>query len=190
MQCQSCNKQPASLRITRLSPGSVEELHLCDGCASKVSPFHAKMMKKKQIPMTVEHLLKEMLEGQTGAAVEKGEEGSAATGRGEPLTCPKCGLDFSRYRQTWMLGCPACYDAFGEKLEGDLRKMHGAVEHKGAEAPPVVPSLADVQAQVRALRAEMEEAVEEEDFERAAQLRNEVRRLLAQMPAAGGSCAP
>jgi protein arginine kinase activator len=173
MICQNCNKTEARIRITRISGGQAEDLHVCPECAVIISPYHAKMAKKqKKELLSVESLLKEVLEEQGGGLVEEIVEAPATL----PI-CPSCGLTFRAYKQTCMLGCPDCYDSFGELLARDIKRLHGTLEHKGERvSTPSAPEI-DLQSRLRLLRDELEEAVTGEDFSRAAKLRDEIRRL-------------
>lgn len=177
MICQICQKQNFTLRITRLKDGVAEELRVCEDCAVRVSPYHAKLTKKKNLDKaSVESLLNDLLSKQEGGGPL---EDLLQLGARVDLsaTCPSCGLDFQRYKQTYMLGCPDCYDSFGERLTEDIRRIHGATEHVTGRTPPAIRRNLDAQARARALRQELEECLEAEDYAAAARLRDEIRRL-------------
>lgn len=162
------------MKITRIVDGAAVEYNVCDECAATVSPHHAKINKKKKVDtLSVENLLKDLLSQQEAIGVKMGLEGDAPA---ELPVCPSCGLEFLRYKQTFMLGCPDCYDAFGEYLLADLKKIHGATEHMGGRLA-VSRSLIDLQARLRTLRHELDECVQSENFDRAAQLRDQIRRI-------------
>lgn len=113
MLCQNCGKNNFTLKITRILDGVAEEMKVCEDCAVKISPYHAKIAKKKNLDKTsVENLLKDLLSKQdvTGQ-LEEVLLGAKVVDLS--ATCGNCGLDFQRYKQTYMLGCPECYDSFG-----------------------------------------------------------------------------
>lgn len=172
MKCERCGKNEAVIKLTRIRQGSVEELHVCQVCAAEISPYQAKLAMKKQL--SVDTLLKELLEQQQGAKVIAEGPGGKKIQGVEP--CPTCGLDYMRYKSTLMLGCPDCYDAFGEALLADLEKMHGATQHVGTRREGA-QTLMDWQARHRMLQAELQESVENEDYTRAATLRDELKKL-------------
>ncbi|CAN5353747.1 hypothetical protein BH09SUM1_BH09SUM1_25170 [soil metagenome] len=176
MLCQLCSKADATIRITRIANKAVEELHVCEDCAAKASPYNAKLAKKKQIDkLSVENLLKDLLQQQEAGMIADLNPPSGAPSA-DALLCPGCGLDFEKYRRTYMLGCPTCYDSFGERLLSDIRKIQGAVQHVGSR-PVVENTYQDMQEKIRGLRVELEDAVECEEFARAVRIRDEIKKL-------------
>lgn len=173
MRCQVCQKNEVAIKMTRLVNGEMVDYHVCHECADKVSP-HMNKVRKKSSPskLTVEHLLKELM--------SQGDPTGGPAARVEDIveipTCPQCGTDYARFRETFMLGCPDCYDAFGERLIADLQKIQGATRHVESKRRSN-GSVADLQARLLALRRELEESVFAEDFERAARLRDQIRHL-------------
>ena len=183
MLCQHCGKQDSSIKITRIANGTVDESNVCADCAMLVSPHQAKLLKKQRSePLTVENILKELLaQSEGGAFAKSAAEGTVAEG----TECGSCGLEFHRYKKTGMLGCPDCYDAFAERLEQDLRKIHGATIHVGESVVARVEVI-DHAARVRALKVELEEAIANEDYAHAARLRDEIRKYQDSRPGAVG----
>lgn len=173
MRCQICQKNDVAIKMTRLVNGEMVDYHVCHECADKVSP-HMNKVRKKSSPskMTVEHLLKELISQSdpTGGPAARVED------LAEIPTCPECGTDYARFRQTFMMGCPACYDAFGERLIADLQKIQGATRHVEGKRRSS-GNVADLQARLLALRRELDESVLDEDFERAARLRDQIRQI-------------
>ena len=103
-----------------------------------------------------------------------GEAAPTATMLGTERKCPTCGMTESELRRTGRVGCPDCYSTFADILNPYVQKIHGATRHIGtAPAAPEQPKadpVADLKAQLKA-------AVESEDYERAASLRDEIRRM-------------
>ena len=94
-------------------------------------------------------------------------------------TCPSGGLNLSDFKKPGRLGCARCYSVFDTSLRGLLRKLHGGTQHTGKVYLPPNPSETNRTARVVSLRRSLAHAVENEDFERAAALRDEIRRLEA-----------
>ena len=90
--------------------------------------------------------------------------------------CPVCGISFFEFRNTGRLGCPYDYSFFNEDLEPLLKNIHDATEHVG-KRPKRLAASADSQAKMIHLRREMEEAVEMENYERASEIRDEMRAI-------------
>lgn len=168
MKCERCGQEDAVVKITRIEPGGhAHQLLLCQECAAEASPYQKKLKEKQA---NFEMLFKELLKAQK---VEIAEDEEAQKPDVPP--CPACGLEFARYRATYMLGCPDCYEAFGDALEADLERIHRATRHIGTAAP-ARSKAAELQERLQAMRSELTSAVEYEDYERAAFLRDEIAR--------------
>jgi protein arginine kinase activator len=122
------------------------------------------------------------------ALIKKEGEQAARHSEEQDRQCPTCGLPLRSYRETLFLGCSDCYSAFEAAVVHDLRRYHGAVQHCGRtpekDAAMVEPRLA-----IRDLQRRLEVAVRREDFELAARLRDEIKRLKAQLQEAQSSPA-
>ena len=107
--------------------------------------------------------------------------------------CSNCHLSYEQYRKTLLLGCSECYNSFEELLIKDLRKFHGAVSQEGeaipmaeeaaaklspttTKAPPKKSPVTTVTMKEN-LSRQLAEAIKEENFERAAALRDAIRKL-------------
>jgi protein arginine kinase activator len=99
----------------------------------------------------------------------------------EEITCPGCGLTFGAFTRQGRFGCGECYKAFRPRLEPIMRKIHGASMHRG-KTPTVEaiegesPVAVSVREEER-LEQELHKAIESEDFERAAEIRDKLRVL-------------
>lgn len=153
--CDECHQRPASVHVVRIVDGRKEQRNLCERCA----------IEKGELPFAWEpHPLQQLLAGMLKPqAVE--------------LRCPTCGTAYADFARTSLLGCPDCYRAFESQLAPVLRRVHGANRHRGKS-----PSRhrADRPQDVERLRADLEEAVAREDYERAAILRDRLRASGAQ----------
>ncbi|MAG63220.1 MAG: UvrB/UvrC motif-containing protein [Gemmatimonadota bacterium] len=100
---------------------------------------------------------------------KKAEPASPAVSLGEDTACPECGISMGAVTAESRLGCERCYEAFHEALEPLLEEMQGAGRHVGRL--PGGRHAADI----AGLQRELEEAVESQDFDRAAELRDRIR---------------
>jgi protein arginine kinase activator len=89
------------------------------------------------------------------------------------LRCTSCGLSWDAFQKTGLLGCEVCYKTFGEDLNRILRKIHGSTKHIG-DRPSSMRSVVDA-GELKRVRNELDEAIANEDFELAAQLRDLIR---------------
>ena len=89
--------------------------------------------------------------------------------------CEFCGLAFKDFRETGRLGCSHCFTTFDGSMRRLLERIHGASRHTGKVYLPPDPGTADITRRLDGLRRSLLRAIEAEDFERAAVLRDEIR---------------
>jgi protein arginine kinase activator len=159
MQCDNCGTDGAVIQLTKVKDNEMKVLHLCEACAA---------VEGVASPATPSTLPLADFLAQMGQGV--GE--AAAAGR-----CPSCGLTPAQLKQTGRLGCPTCYQHYEGHLRGLLRRLHGAAQHVGKSVAAPDADEMDRQARVDALRRSLHRAVEAEDFEHAAALRDQIRQL-------------
>jgi protein arginine kinase activator len=159
MKCQRCHNA-ATLHITEvLGEEQFEELHLCEQCAQKY-----------------------LYESQPKAGGGKGSAGAEPAAEGEEAgflsqqECPLCGIKFVEFRNSGRLGCPHDYQVFREELTPLLESIHGETRHCG-KAPRRLPQNKQTQSELIQLRNRLKQAVNKEDYEEAARLRDRIRQL-------------
>lgn len=162
MKCQYCEK-PATFHITELTePTGPQVMHLCEE--------HARGFLQKDTSSPAASiagaLAKQLNLGQTKKELAELDQ----------KECPVCGISFFEFRNTGRLGCPYDYTHFESDLVPLLTNIHDSVEHRG-KRPRRAAASADSQAMMIQLRREMEEAVEREDYERASEIRDDLRRI-------------
>jgi protein arginine kinase activator len=155
-KCGRCSK-PAVLHITELRHGEVQALHLCESCA-KDYLSQAPAPASEEIPAGIEP--------------ESGEELDELDQR----VCPSCGITFKEFRAHGRLGCPHDYIAFEDELLPLLENIHGETEHRG-KIPKRAPDSSQQQFRLIKLRSELRTAVDEERYEDAARIRDEIRHV-------------
>jgi protein arginine kinase activator len=164
MKCQKCDRQ-ATFHITDLIDGEPNELHLCEECAQSFltpSQEDASEMMPAMAGLLAQHL----------AVGETADE----LARLDQRACPVCGITFLQFRKQGRLGCPHDYVFFEKELEPLLVSIHDNTQHMG-KAPKRSPRGADQQTQLIRLRREMKEAVAGEEYERASELRDQIRTV-------------
>jgi len=162
MLCQICGKNQASVHFTEINDNKMSELHVCERCAEEKG-MQGPSKKQK---FDIADLLAGMVDGMTSTEEE----------RVGHVQCPRCGMQYSAFKETGRLGCAECYQAFQFQLRPLLRRIHGDTHHKG-KVPTRDGEGATRSRQIQRLHDELQRAVEREDFERAAGIRDEVKRL-------------
>lgn len=161
MNCDNCGERPAVIHLTQIVDNQVTKQHLCEVCAE------AKGIQTdqaaSQLPLAD---FLSSLGGVGGALPPKPVEQGACI----------CGATLDDFRESGRLGCPVCYQTFETSLRTLLRRIHGASRHMGKHyaAPGVLDAAPE--ARLSVMREELQRAIEAENFELAAELRDRIRR--------------
>ena len=159
MHCQICKKNEATIHLTEIIDGVRSEMHLCEHCAAEQG-----VAVKSQIP--INELLSSLL------AVQPTDDG--LLGPSEKLSCPHCGFTLEQFREEAVLGCPYDYEVFEKALLPLIKKAHdGKTTHCG-KVPSKIPKDTKKQIDISSLRQQLDNAVQKEDYELAAKLRDEI----------------
>jgi len=161
MICSVCQKNEAKVHVTQIVDDKMQKVDLCEECS-----------KAKGVTDPKGFSLADLLLG-LGASQEVETRSVAKPGE---TTCPGCGLTQSEFKKSVRFGCPQCYTAFGEGLPGMLKTMHKGLRHVG-KVPTALKPRRDPADLLKALNRRLEKAVESENFEEAAQLRDAIRAL-------------
>jgi protein arginine kinase activator len=136
----------------------MQKLDLCEDCA-----------KAKGVNDPAGFALADLMLG-LGAA----QEIEQAAG-GTELKCSRCGFTQADFKKSGRLGCPECYKTFSEGLSGLLKTMHKGTRHVG-KAPETM-RISENADRLKTLQKKLEKAIESENFEEAAQLRDEIKHV-------------
>ena len=161
MLCDVCKCNDATVFLTQILEGKMQKVNLCDACS-----------KEKGVQDPTGFALADLLLG-IGAA-EEIEKGSTAQ------KCPVCGFTQADFKKTGRLGCSMCYRTFEEGLGALLKAMHKGTEHVG-KLPQRAYREIELSDKMRALSEDLQKAVAEENYETAASLRDQIKRLEHQM---------
>ncbi len=155
--CDICGKNEATLKVRQLDKeGRATELTVCADCARKRGLSGVEEIKSDTAQVMAE--LKSRIEN-----------------KDKEIVCPRCGMTFLDFKRLGRLGCAECYQAFREELAPLLRRLHGAMQHIGRTVQPG-RKVAQERLEMQRLRAELEKAIKAEDYERAAALRDRLKR--------------
>jgi protein arginine kinase activator len=179
MKCDRCETE-ATIHELTIKNGQKVERHLCERCALELG-------MEVQPNLKVGELLQKLVTGQAAAPAAK-----AAPGQREGQRCASCGTSFAEFRQSGLMGCADCYRAFEAKLGPLLERAHeGASHHVGkvprralaasrsaaSEGESLLGGERERTQQTALLRRQLDEAVASEQYERAAKIRDDLRRL-------------
>lgn len=163
MDCDQCHEREAVIHLTQIVNEQVTTLHLCERCAAEKGVETPGMVTKSPL-------------GSFLAAMGKdAPEAGLRTSVADRDRCTRCGATLEDFRSTGRVGCADCYRQFEAPLRELLRRLHGSTHHVGElyAAPGAAP--ADPGRQAAALREQLRQAIETENFELAAEIRDRLR---------------
>ena len=164
MRCQICQKKEATIHLTEITDGVRTEMHLCEHCAQEEG-----IAVKSQLSLN--ELLANLLATQPSDDELLGDSE-------QKVSCPHCGFTLDQFTKEALLGCPYDYEVFEKSLSPLIEKAHdGKTTHCG-KVPSKMPKDTKKQIKLTALRQQLEVAVQSEDYELAAELRDKINAKL------------
>ncbi|MFO7814252.1 MAG: UvrB/UvrC motif-containing protein [Halanaerobiales bacterium] len=161
MLCDKCKKKEASIHITKYVDDEKSEVYLCEECARETG----------HIDDNDVFSFKNLIAGILNPTTKDYE-----LQQGETLKCEECGMSYDEFIKAGEVGCANCYDIFEDKLRPLVKRIHGSEKHIG-KAPEDMNKYLQVKKDIKQLKKEMEKVIETENFERAAELRDEIYAL-------------
>jgi protein arginine kinase activator len=176
MLCDRCQKRDAKILYTEIINGVKKEQHLCEECATDYTSFQ---MEKPLLnsDLTLGDLLSTLLDGY--AASEKKQSGETTPS----VICENCGTSYEEFLQKGRFGCAQCYQSFnaGGQLGKTLKGIQGAEIHTGKRPKGFVTAGTDRRfkdfTETEKLSLKLQEAIEKEEFEEAARLRDLIKQM-------------
>lgn len=161
MLCDNCKERDSVVTLTRSDAQGVTELHLCEKCAAERG-IETQLTAPKQ-PLT-DFILAVQKQLPTTTVMESSR-------------CSFCSSTLRDFKNTGRLGCSYCYAAFESSLRDLLRRVHGHSRHQGKRYQPPLPRVAEGATVLAELRDRLRRAIEQEQFEEAARLRDQIKVL-------------
>lgn len=163
MLCQECGAKQATLHFTKIVNGEKTEFHICESCARE---------KGEGIPGTangfsIHSLLSGLLEFEPSAGLGP---------KPQTIRCDECGLTYSQFRKIGRFGCNSCYKHFSDRLDPLFKRVHGSTSHVG-KIPKRTGGQIECRRKLDSLKKELHHHIEQEEFEQAASIRDQIREL-------------
>jgi protein arginine kinase activator len=160
MKCEICGLKDAVIHIRQIQKDLVHELHVCEDCAQEKG-----LTREEDSELPIANLLSGLLEGKDVTGGTEAKE-----------VCPTCGMKASEFRKQGKLGCKDCFVAFEKDVRAIVSQMAARPRHTGKlPRTLVVEHAAEVRGEE--IREELRQAVEREDYEQAARLRDRLREM-------------
>ena len=157
MVCEGCHERDAVVNLTTIENNSVRQLHLCEQCAAERGVETSSASPK--------HPLGALIQAVHQKAITTTDNGR----------CSFCGLTLKDFRESGRMGCPTCYATFETSLKELLRRVQGSALHTGHNYRPPAESVVERAGSLGELREKLRRAIEVEDFEGAAELRDRIK---------------
>ena len=159
--CDLCGKGEATMKVSQLDKdGAVTEIAVCAECARQRG-----FAEVEQLKAGVAEIIADLK-----TRVDAGDA---------KLVCPNCGLSYAEFKRQGRLGCADCYVSFHDELIPLIRRIHDAVQHVGRTASGGRKQ-AQVKMNVQKLREALSGAIQAEDYEKAAALRDQLKKTEAE----------
>lgn len=161
------------MQLTQIVNGQVTELILCESCARNKGLFDPQSLSfaekffPEEFKKKVEDLIKELADSKFLSDERMND--FAPMGADTLARCPVCDFTLDAYRRTGRLGCPDCYSVFARELDKEAPKEEATATSKVTEESPALT--------LKKLEQELQEAIDREDYEKAAELRDRIREL-------------
>jgi len=167
MLCEKCNKNIANVYLKNNINGNVTESHLCSSCAGEVYGQNYKPLMNLFNSDFESDILNMFNFNKFSPSL--------------PLTagrnlCPMCGSTFGDITKSGKVGCGECYSAFKNMLEPNILRIHGTAKHTG-KIPKNRSLQISAKRKIEELNMKLRKVVEEQNFEEAAKIRDEINKI-------------
>ncbi|WP_066301636.1 UvrB/UvrC motif-containing protein [Bacillus sp. FJAT-29937] len=179
MICQECNQRPATLHFTKILNGEKAEYHLCEKCAQEKGDM---FMLSGAPGFSIHNLLAGLLNMDTTFQNTKEDPFKQE----EILQCEQCSMTFQQFIKVGRFGCAHCYKAFGDQLEPILRRLHSGNSVHNGKIPARIGGSIHLRKSIVELKQSLKDSISKEEFERAAEIRDEIRLLENQLNSSHG----
>ncbi|AAK81128.1 protein arginine kinase activator [Clostridium acetobutylicum] len=167
MICEVCHKNEANVHITQIINGDKRELNVCENCAQNIQGVNIASDIDFISPFSFQNILSGIMDYIGG---------SSQSTKCEELVCKNCGTTYSEFKDKGLFGCSECYKYFNSMLLPIINRVQGNVEHNG-KIPKKAGRKIINKNNILKLKAELQKAVLEEEYEKAAELRDKIKSL-------------
>ena len=166
-KCDKCGAENANTHVKTIINGEFREYDLCSACAHKLgysNPF-------ADMESEFSHMLGSFF-------------GNVLPARTQSTRCEFCGSTYAEIANTGQVGCAHCYELFADRLNPSIVRIHGNAAHCGKHSKAAAQARAEhaetKEEKLRRLQSQLDEAIKQQEFERAAELRDEIKEMEGQ----------
>ena len=172
MLCQNCNKKEGNVKYTQILNGEKQELILCEECSGKLGINNMNF----DMPISFANFFNGLLND------DYSSEFLPLMKSSNILKCDKCQMTYKEFLNNGKLGCGDCYESFAGKIEPILKRIHGNVKHIGKKCSNCnANTKQNIKKEIKEnkfmnLQEELKKAIQEERYEDAAKIRDEIKK--------------
>jgi protein arginine kinase activator len=174
MVCEQCNLRPATLHFTKIINGKKSEIHLCEQCAKESGEMFG-------MPGSTGFSINNLLAGLLNMDSSQKESSTQAFTPSHIEQCPNCQLTYRQFAKFGRFGCAQCYDTFRSSLTPFLKRLHAGNHGHSGKIPKRIGSNLHLKKELEKQRLKLKEYIAQEEFEKAAMLRDQIRELEKQI---------
>lgn len=174
MICNRCKKNEATVHVTKIVNNLKEQMSLCEKCAKETGNLVFDDLDSS-MSFPFENILSSIMD-----YINSSNENT------KPLEthCPRCRTTYSEFKKKGLLGCVECYELFATMLAPVIKSVQNNTEHIG-KIPSKTGKILLEKKKLAKLREELQKAIAIEAYEKAAQIRDEIKELQTGIPCGG-----
>lgn len=157
MMCEKCGINPAAVTLTQVINGKKTVKKLCASCAQENNVY-----KDFNMDLGFSSLFSSFFNENERIASDAKE------------SCPLCSMTRAEFLKNGKPGCSECYATFESSMMPLLKKIHSTNTHTG-KVPGKSGNASENK--IDLLKAQLKEAIEKEEYEKAARLRDEIKEM-------------
>lgn len=167
MLCEKCKKNEASVHFTQIINGKKQELNICESCANEFNGLEMPGDMGFGSSFSFQNILSGIMDYMSP---------SQHISKAQVLTCKNCGTTYSDFKRYGLLGCSQCYESFSPAITPVIKRVQGNLEHVG-KIPKKLGKEIMEKRRLSKLKEELQKAIANEEYEKAAQIRDSIKSL-------------
>ncbi|KYH35160.1 UvrB/uvrC motif protein [Clostridium tepidiprofundi DSM 19306] len=169
MICDRCHKNEANVHITKIVNGVKQELNLCEKCAKEIEGINMIGDIEFDTPFSLQNII-------NGIMDYVNYNKSSKDVNNYELVCRNCNTSYREFKKNGLLGCSECYKNFNEALIPVIKRVQGSIEHTGKVPKNSAKDIYNKRKIIK-LKQELQKAIALEEYEKAAEIRDEIKEL-------------
>lgn len=173
MLCENCNQHEANVKYTQIINGEKKQMLLCENCAKEMGIDNFSF----DMPINLSNFFGDLL-----GEYEENQFTPKLLGTNE-LKCQNCGMTYDEFQNAGKMGCSHCYDAFSNKIDPLLKRLHGSTKYIGRKSNSKPEEMNAPKEQnskleeIQKLKTKIKTLIKEEKYEEAAKVRDKIKKL-------------